>query len=129
MTDQTVPIPLDLLKRLFDNTTLTRDVFAGDSVEVRPSAIGALIDIKALIPTPHKVGDVLTAVQVYDLPVRSTFVDSDDDVYVVTAPRQIFRVTNVYGPGFQTTDEMEEADAPYSDFNELRVTFIPKPRD
>lgn len=129
MTDQTVTVPVDLLKRLFDNTTLTRDVFAGDSVEVRPSAIGALIDIKALIPTLHKVGDVLTAVQVYDLPVRSTFVDSDDDVYVVTGPREIYRVTNVYGPGFQRNDEMYESDAPYSDYNTLRVTFIPKPRD
>lgn len=129
MTDQTVPVPLDLLKRLFDNTTLTRDAWEGDSVEVRPSAIGALIDIKALIPTPHKVGDVLTAVQVYDLPVRSTFVDEDDDVYVVTAPREIYRVTNVYEVGFKRNDEVYEADAPYSDFNELRVTFIPKPRD
>lgn len=83
MTDQTVPVPVDLLKRLFDNTTLTRDVFAGDSVDVRPSGVGALIDIKALVPETPKVGDTLTAETIAALPRKATIRDADGDVWLV----------------------------------------------
>lgn len=79
---QTIPVPVDLLKRLFENTTLTRDVFEGDSVDVRPSGIGALIDIKALVPDPPKVGDVLDADEVRQLPPGAVLTDGDDDVWI-----------------------------------------------
>lgn len=92
MTDQTVSVPVELLQRLFDNTTLTRDVFAGDSVEVRPSAIGALIDIKSFLPEPPKVGDTVTAAQIADLPDSSVLRDNDGDV-LVKVGNKVRRVT------------------------------------
>jgi len=110
----TVSVPVELLQRLKTSYPAT--------AALERTAIHALVN---LIPSPPKVGDVLTAERVYDLPPRSTFVDSDDDVYVVYAPRKINRVTNEWAPDQFAVEEMLEEDAPHSDFNELRVTFIP----
>lgn len=89
---QTVPVPVDLLQRLMDNTTITRDVFHGDSVEVRPSGIGAIIDLKSFIPAPPKVGDTLTAddIKNANLPPRSVLVDDDGDPWITYPDGQVY---------------------------------------
>lgn len=125
MTDQTVPVPVDLLKRLFDNTTLTRDVFDGDSVDVRPSGIGAFIDIQALIPVPPKAGDVLTDFgQIADLPDTTVIVDRDGDVYVV-GNGAATRVTDRLSLSSEVRDRVDLGAFAFSGCGPITVHYVP----
>jgi hypothetical protein len=116
VTDQTVPIPLDLLKRLFDNTTLNRDIFTGDSVDVRPGGIGALIDIEAFIPSPPKVGDKLTAAQVATLPYNAVVIDGDGDPWAVKREGWIYLAH----------DGGDSAEAPNDIYEPYTLVYLPR---
>lgn len=71
MTDQTVSVPVAMLQK------------ARDYYRDYPSAQrGPLAGIFALIPTPPKVGDTLTAAQIKALPLRSVVVDQDGDLWI-----------------------------------------------
>lgn len=60
---QTVPVPVDLLKRI-------------------ASEYGPISELNALIPTPPKVGDALTAAQAGTLPQNAVVIDAEGDVWV-----------------------------------------------
>lgn len=126
---ETVPVPIELLKALFDHTTITRDVFAGASVEVSNSALGVLIDIKSLLPSPPKVGDTLTAEQIADLPDASVMHDDDDDV-LVKVGHTVRRITMDlwYWDGVTrwATDDTNDFDRLVSEYT---VTLVSLPRD
>lgn len=82
MTDQTIPVPVDLLKDL-------RERYRG---ELRIDPDGLLAQVTALIPSPPKVGDALTAagVKAAALPERSVLIDSDGDVWVTSEGGSVY---------------------------------------
>lgn len=82
MTDQTIAVPVELLKRLAEHTAITHDVFEGIVAHVSPEGIGAIIDLKSFIPAPPKVGDTLTADQIKKLPRKAVVRDKEGDLWV-----------------------------------------------
>lgn len=84
MTD-TIPVPVDLLKELKASYRgSSREIDAPwDEVTTTTTLDGTAYDrVIALIPAPPKVGDVLTAEQIADLPSASVMRDEDGDVLV-----------------------------------------------
>jgi hypothetical protein len=74
VTEQTVPVPVELLKKIRDKFPIASDgAFGGGDPLAR---------LAALIPTPPKVGDALTEKQIEALPNRAVVVDQDGDLWV-----------------------------------------------
>lgn len=80
MTEATVPVPVALLKRLRDDRQLRFVEPGGALYNVYGDAMEPLI---ALIPEPPKVGDVVTAENVQDLPAGTVLRDNTDDIWLV----------------------------------------------
>ena len=72
MTEKTVAVPVELLQEL-------KREYPG-AIEAVPG--GPLSRLVELIPSPPKVGDVLTAEQIAELPAASVMRDEDGDVLV-----------------------------------------------
>lgn len=115
MTDQTVSVPVDLLKNLKERYPLNASSMDGP--------IKALAD---LIPVVHKVGDVVdgTDTAMAALPPRTVLTDRDGDLVVAfgegTNGSPARRITD---GGRQTDAFITSYYAPYT------IVYLPEPRD
>lgn len=84
MTDTvSIPVPLDLLKELKASYRGSSREIDAPWNEVTTTLDGTAYDrVVALIPTPPKVGDMLDADEVRQLPPGAVLLDADDDVWV-----------------------------------------------
>lgn len=116
MTEKTVPVPVELLQEL-------KLEYPG-AIEAVPG--GPLSRLVELIPSPPKVGDVLTAEQIAELPDASVMRDEDGDVLVKVGDT-VRRITT----DLQYWDEATRW--PADDFDELAadysVTLVSLPDD
>jgi hypothetical protein len=85
VTDQTVAVPVAVLQRLRGSFIEERPM--DNTITARREAVLEVLDY---IPAPPKVGDVLTAGQVADLPPKSVLRDRDGDVWVTTVRGPVY---------------------------------------
>lgn len=87
MTDQTVPVPVDLLRALEASIRGT----AWETVQCDAPPLGAAVQaLTDLIPTPPKVGDVIESARaVKELPVGTVLRDNSQDVWLVTEGKHL----------------------------------------
>lgn len=69
MTENTVPVPVELLKRV--------------EAEVYYGSESPLKELRGYIPVPSKVGDVVTAESVKSLPAGTVLRDVTDDIWLI----------------------------------------------
>lgn len=80
MSNETIPVPTEMLVRLKDSIRRRTNDGWVEEAEITGPIVRELL---ALIPAPRpKVGDVLTEEQIKALPAHSVLVDEDGDVYV-----------------------------------------------
>lgn len=120
MNEQTVPVPVTLLKRLRDDRQLRFVDPGGALYNVYDDAMAPLID---LIPVLPKVGDMITAETIAALPPGSVLRDNIDDVWIV-GPGGRIRVVNRTASG--DPDFYEVFSPSFSDYQPVLISL---PRD
>lgn len=121
MTDsnQTIPVPLDLLKPLCESDPNDGGSFG--------TVYLAIQDLRKFIHKPPKVGDQVTFEQIADLPERSVLIDADGDVYVVDSVGDAVRVTDTDGGSVRAHAAADKAQeglyGPYT------IVHLAEPRD
>lgn len=118
LRDQTIPVPVYLLKEVADGATLVSDYIEGPSGTLSGSAALALKSIVSLIPTPPKVGDTLTAEQVGALPVGALVVDDQEDSWLVRQDGKVLY--------FADSDLPENRQYPKTVWGPYTLVYLPR---
>lgn len=115
MTEQTVPVPIDLLRALEASIRGT----AWDTVQIDAPPLGATVQaLTDLIPSPPKVGDTLTAEQVGALPVGALVVDDQEDSWLVRPDGKVLY--------FADSDILKNRQYPKTVWEPYTLVYLPR---
>lgn len=107
MSNETIPVPTEMLVRLKDSIRRRTNDGWVEEAEITGPIVRELL---ALIPAPRpKVGDKLNEAQIKALPTHSVMVDADGDIYVKRADEYVVSIEQS-GSGNTVVDETAWAD-------------------